>query len=450
MTGLALFQHIIVWLPLVLLGVWLIRAGLRGRRINDHPICRRCRFDLVGLTGPAPDSRPDRCPECGAPLTGTARRARRAIIDGERRKRWRTVAIGTVLLFAGLGTGFWLTYKPLAKFPWTTWAPDWLLVEMVDSSTLTTADLVSRELLQRGLVGTLSKNGARRAATSLLRRHADANASWSGTMGDVLEMMHAKGVLQSDLFNAYASRCVTITARVRPAVAVNRPLPWEVVLAFRAGRGASFPSPRGTQTMYVSVSPLSVTFDDGTVVDATGGLMQALVSTGGSPTLGGEFNHGGAAGRHRAVIRVRCDVRARLLENAADTLEPVARIETDVPVQFEVVETVRTGLVVDESRREQMRAAFKVDPIIVRPSTESGERISLRIAATNPPITYAFDVDVVIDGKHWNAGSISGAAGPGQTGFAPGRWEQVDRPISARAAIVLKPSARGAEHRRSC
>ncbi len=29
-------------------GVVALVLGLRGRRIDDHPICRKCGFDLVG------------------------------------------------------------------------------------------------------------------------------------------------------------------------------------------------------------------------------------------------------------------------------------------------------------------------------------------------------------------------------------------------------------------
>src|SRR5690349_6074803 len=47
----------------LLLGVVLLALGLRGRRVGDHPYCRRCGFDLFGL----PPAHPA-CPECGADL----------------------------------------------------------------------------------------------------------------------------------------------------------------------------------------------------------------------------------------------------------------------------------------------------------------------------------------------------------------------------------------------
>ena len=38
-------------LPALLLvaGIVLTVRGLRGRRVDDHPHCRKCGFDLIGL-----------------------------------------------------------------------------------------------------------------------------------------------------------------------------------------------------------------------------------------------------------------------------------------------------------------------------------------------------------------------------------------------------------------
>ena len=42
-------------LPIVILiaATVLLIAGLRGRRVDDHPLCRRCGFDLIGLQSAA-------------------------------------------------------------------------------------------------------------------------------------------------------------------------------------------------------------------------------------------------------------------------------------------------------------------------------------------------------------------------------------------------------------
>src|SRR5215208_2333842 len=56
-------------------GLMMILAR-RGRRIDDHPLCRKCGFDLFGLPGTSHN-----CPECGRDL-----RRRRATRIGHRQR----------------------------------------------------------------------------------------------------------------------------------------------------------------------------------------------------------------------------------------------------------------------------------------------------------------------------------------------------------------------------
>lgn len=77
-----------LWLvSMLLLGVGgiLVVHGWRGRRLDDHPLCSRCRFDLHGLGIDTPDSK---CPECGVmlekcpPRIGNRKRSPARIITG--------------------------------------------------------------------------------------------------------------------------------------------------------------------------------------------------------------------------------------------------------------------------------------------------------------------------------------------------------------------------------
>src|SRR3954466_13437652 len=84
---------LILVLVLVGAGVALLIAGVRGRRVDDHPICRRCGFDLVGLPqGAAVGS------GCGADLS-----APRAIIVGHRVRRSGLRLAGAALLIVSAG-----------------------------------------------------------------------------------------------------------------------------------------------------------------------------------------------------------------------------------------------------------------------------------------------------------------------------------------------------------
>lgn len=78
----------------VFAGALLLTLGLRGRRLNNHPACATCTFDLSGLASPT------RCPECGQDLSKP-----KAIRAGIRTRRPRLAIAGAaLLLFALLGT----------------------------------------------------------------------------------------------------------------------------------------------------------------------------------------------------------------------------------------------------------------------------------------------------------------------------------------------------------
>ncbi len=74
-------------------GALLLYRGLRGRRTDDHPLCRRCGFDLTGLPGGHPA-----CPECGATLA-----APQAVRVGHRARRPAPLAAGLALLLLTVG-----------------------------------------------------------------------------------------------------------------------------------------------------------------------------------------------------------------------------------------------------------------------------------------------------------------------------------------------------------
>jgi hypothetical protein len=95
----------------LLLAVLLWRLGRRGRRMDDHPLCRKCGYDLFGL--PADSGR---CSECGADI-----KAKRAIRAGNRRRFPAVGWTGFILFFLSLpaigisGYNWWQHFN---KWPW--------------------------------------------------------------------------------------------------------------------------------------------------------------------------------------------------------------------------------------------------------------------------------------------------------------------------------------------
>lgn len=96
----------------VVAGLALVFAGLRGRRVDDHPTCRRCRYDLSGVEGSGV------CPECGAHLDDGS-----GVRIGNRERVTVLVCAGLLVLVGGLvGAGVggyrkWRDSRPLSVMP---------------------------------------------------------------------------------------------------------------------------------------------------------------------------------------------------------------------------------------------------------------------------------------------------------------------------------------------
>src|SRR4051812_28699189 len=70
-------------------GAVLFGLGIRGRRLDRHPVCKRCKYDLMGIPYFSP-----RCPECGSLLLS------KAVVIGNRQRRGRPILFGISLMLA--------------------------------------------------------------------------------------------------------------------------------------------------------------------------------------------------------------------------------------------------------------------------------------------------------------------------------------------------------------
>src|SRR5438034_10252686 len=97
-------------------GIALAVSGWRGRRVGDHPYCRKCGFDLFGV------AERSRCPECGADVTmpkatriGTRVRRRGMLVGGIA----ITVIAAATLVIVGTHVA--------RSVPWIRYEPVWML-----------------------------------------------------------------------------------------------------------------------------------------------------------------------------------------------------------------------------------------------------------------------------------------------------------------------------------
>lgn len=207
-------------------GLVLLIVGMRGRRVDDHPICPSCRFDLAGsradITG--------LCPECGGdarrPLPGKRVRKHRALLSGIGLMVLPIGVLATTGYIAISGTDpmrvaplFYLEYRAFGNFPRPT--PHRHL------------DAV-QEILRRGSSGGLSQKTVDRlvsdilAAQDALKAHdvIDFDQWWSyGTLAQGLAGAQLLSEAQFDQLGRNGIHTVVIA---REAYKPSDPLAFEV------------------------------------------------------------------------------------------------------------------------------------------------------------------------------------------------------------------------------
>ncbi len=241
----------LILLPVAILlaSIVVLGIGLRGRVIDDHPICRKCGYDLHGL----PESS-GRCSECGSDLKST-----NAIRKGHRQRRWRMVSIGaafSVLMLVYLSTAAWVTTRDADLRPYKpVW---WLTMEARGKAP----QRALAELTARLTVGKLSPGQVRSVAqlaldiqqrsaaqsdgwfSSMTQGVGDVPASigqflakgappWDPAWGDFIEQAQKAGTVPPELWTRYLNQSLRVDWRIRPIVRKGDPLPiyWAVEFA---------------------------------------------------------------------------------------------------------------------------------------------------------------------------------------------------------------------------
>ena len=211
-------------------GIVLLAVGLRGRRVDDHPLCHGCGRDLFGLKLYGV-GRSKHCPECGVALDN------RAFGDGNRVRRGRLVIAGTFLLVPCV---LWLGGFAAIHFGGVeimSYKPVWLLVHDAGGSE---GKAAVAELRRRLDAGEMSRERATEVVADFLDDQADLFRPWSRPKGTFVEHAAVKGLVSLDDWQRYVTQAVTPGLRWRPKVTAGRvlPLSWPADLS-RFGDGDS-------------------------------------------------------------------------------------------------------------------------------------------------------------------------------------------------------------------
>lgn len=202
-------------------GVLLLIVGRRGKRIDDHPVCRGCGFDLVGTVEPIPDKHP-RCPECGT---------RREPRIGNRKRRSKLIGAGVVLMLLSIGVaGVW-GYGRFGATQIAQYKPMWLLRWEVRSSSSETAEIALSEIHDRWVHGRMSTAAemehffddaiAYGPAGNPALANAPLGGTWNEIIGEMLQAGNGTDSQRLTIAKSWASNRI----EARPYVRLGRPVP---------------------------------------------------------------------------------------------------------------------------------------------------------------------------------------------------------------------------------
>ncbi|MGJ8637657.1 MAG: hypothetical protein ACSHX5_12510 [Phycisphaerales bacterium] len=212
MMSISLVTVIIFATCCAILGVILLRIGVRGKLISPNPHCRKCKFDLAGhaLDEPTP------CPECGTTLrTNTP-----AITDGLQKTRKFALLASIIFLLTAMTCFAW---PKLSKLPSIqniniyNHFPESLLVKLATTGGNKALNILHDRLIP----GEVSDEALQTLVSHALELQADQAAPWDQWWGDVLMYAFLEEAMTDQQLQIYLERTQTPSIYIHKEVGPN-------------------------------------------------------------------------------------------------------------------------------------------------------------------------------------------------------------------------------------
>jgi len=399
-----------------LVGVAAAVLGWRGRRIDDHPWCRRCRFDLFGL------DQPEICPECGADL-----HARRAVRFGQRRKRPIVLTAGLLMLILSLtGLGV-LGYGRLNGFNWNTIKPTAFLMWQSGSDDPALVDGVVTELFKRAQAGELSVSQIDALAARGLDWQGDRNRPWIEAWGDVIELAAQRDLLTDEEGDRYVRQAVVLD--VSAPERVPEASRWRIHVAVTQARVGS------SSNAFLSAEPTHWTVGDETLLTSVGRRVGGIGLRGSSS---GSFGFGQdislPPGEYESQVRLLLDLHFGISGASVGSFAH----EAPLPLKVVAPGTPMTEMVADPRRRADVHDAIEVRRLEGGPLSDGRAMAKIRIDFGPAPVDLAFTIHLRTNaGREWRFGTLAHAKHTAATRIQSSQLEA----FSAEAVdVILRPS----------
>jgi hypothetical protein len=409
-------------IPLIVVAIGAIAFwfGIRGRRMGNHPTCKRCKFDLFGL----PETSMA-CPECGADL----RNAKAACV-GRRVRRPRIIWMSCALLVPGLiwtgGVG-WIKFRDIATIQYE---PVWMLRRAASGRLPIDRDAALVELTRRLEIGKLSKDQIDGIAVLALGAQSDFTQPWVPAWGTFVEEAHQRNALTNQRWESYMRQGVHFEIEARKIVGRGDVLPLRVIgPEFRYGVRARF-------WWYEATIKIGngETFKIGDLYgmnlrpDAKDLVFDSLLAPFTSTVNGQQHT--------RLDIAFSMQIGESATGDAFYTLDTSIPVETSWKFADKAPDVILDVPVAD---RAAMLASVKLGRVSW---WQSGSMVSVPVKMKYPPLNGAFDIIIQADGTEWNLGSFTARKGA-VTAFRAERW--ANNFSAKRIDVILRPSVRAAK-----
>ncbi len=408
----------------------------RGKPVDKHPVCRQCRYDLIGTPEPR-----EACPECGADLT-----AKKAIVIGNRRCRTGPAIFAGALGLASTALLVFLLISFLQHTNLNPYKPFWLLKLEATSPTFGPNDKALDELLLRTQTGSLSAGQLDDLLGTVLKVQADTSIAWDETWGDVFGELFTQGVGTQAQYDQYAQQIYDYSVIVRPRVVLSKRV--AVATSRSADRG------QGDSAHYYFVEHGDIIEIDGLVLDRTqqGGSGSGFVSSAGHSGGGTSFGTDSEPfdqlqpGQYDVTYTEPTEIR--LGSSSGPLIAEFDRVRR-CPLELLPVDAEEVALFTDPQAAAAMETGISIkdNRIKIRPQKNRPQYINARfeVELDGTTVPFGYQMLVECEGKEYRLAEVarSGPTTNSSHGFAT-RWpSEVD---ADRVDVIFRPhpdAARG-------
>lgn len=419
----------VAFLLFIVIGAWLLVAGLRGRRIEGVVECARCTFDLSGI------DQHGLCPECGRSLSApNGTRARRV-------RRWRIAVLGLLIIALGITPFVMPALQKAVGIKLSEIAPVWWLrTELRAVGAARHAEIVAElDVRLIGVKRTMTTAQAQAVTDDFSAMLADPSIAWNAGWSDFYERARLQSLVSDAQWMQYVERVLTISWVHADRVRTGEEMPVRLEVGRAIPVAATCPS--GIIRILARLEAASI---DGRAVAPMGSTqwMSAVGHVGGASVME-RMPISAPPGKARVTARYAFDV-----VTADGEERVVGSFVRDFESDIDVVGSDETLLRVisDDTLAGAIGSSLWVSRLELR-----DDQLCLTIGVKQAPVDVGFQVllrprDGVSAGREFDLGTISFESGAGQQFFSMRRTRDEVGGLDATAVdIVLRSSLKAAE-----